>query len=231
MENDQDNVEDCAEQIASGICPEGSSNEYFLWRSFGVPNCGCVQAGFVDSCPVGEDGWDGEVALRRRPILVKWMIPVESQTLKVGVGATIAFSWSGNHDVHEFTKRAAFDQCDFNQAVLLSDSSSMFEMTLNKNLSVTRYFGCSRSRHCDHGQKLELIIEDQTTTTPIIVASEKTSVATSKSTTSGPITDTGFELKTTSKNSNNLVLEHSGAASFQPICISFIAFLLSVLNL
>ncbi len=172
LENDPDTVQGCAKQIGEGACPEGSSDEYFLWRSFGVPNCGCVQAGFADTCPVGEDGWDGEVALHRRPITVKWMFPVEPQTLKIGVGATISFSWNGYHDVYEFATVAAFDLCNFDEAVLLSDSSSTFELKIDQNLTVARYFGCSRPGHCANGQKLKLIVEDKTTTTLATTTSE-----------------------------------------------------------
>merc|ERR1712048_1004262 len=180
----QDSVDKCAQQIGDGACPKGSSTEYFLYRSFGVPNCGCVLDGFVDNCPVGKDGWDGEVDLRRRPVLVKWRIPVEPQMIKVGVGATVLFSWTGSHNVYEFTDADAFDKCDFSKgkATSLSDSAP-FELVIGASATV-RYFGCAVAGHCRNGQKLKLVVSAKTTTTTTTTTkSTTTAKATAKNTT------------------------------------------------
>ena len=61
---------------------------------------------------------------------------------------------SPNHDVYEFPDKAAFDQCDFSGAVLLSNpNEDSYELTV---LDGTNFYGCSKTMHCIGGQKIEI---------------------------------------------------------------------------
>jgi len=72
------------------------------------------------------------------------------------VGDVITFTYSSSHDVLEFPDKAAFDACDFSNAVLLGDTrDSPYEYVVNG----TAYLGCSKGSHCSRsGQKIAILV-------------------------------------------------------------------------
>ena len=82
----------------------------------------------------------------------------DDQKLRVAPGTSVAFTWTGVHNVYLLRDRAAFGsfgsgQCDFSEAQLVGDASgAMF--TFDVAPGTTLFFGCMIGSHCTMGQKL-----------------------------------------------------------------------------
>ena len=72
--------------------------------------------------------------------------------------ASVTFEWIGYHNVWQFKDKAAFDSCDFDKAKEMAFRSGYVFLSSRG----TYYFGCSVYGHCSAGQKLQLVIEDNT---------------------------------------------------------------------
>lgn len=80
--------------------------------------------------------------------------PAISKNVEASPGDTVVFSWSGNHNVFEFSSRAAYETCDFKAATLVGSVSSIQIMS-DADLpdGTQRFFGCAVGSHCVSGQK------------------------------------------------------------------------------
>ena len=64
--------------------------------------------------------------------------------------------WDDNYNVWQFRDKAAFETCDFSQAISLSTTPPYMFTAPSVG---TYYFGCQVGLHCFKGQKLQLKIE------------------------------------------------------------------------
>ena len=75
----------------------------------------------------------------------------------ISLGDEVMFIWSGMHNVYKFSDKAAFDDCDFSQAILLAPKTEdTYRYKANQVGKV--YFSCEIPGHCEFGQKLELTV-------------------------------------------------------------------------
>ena len=88
---------------------------------------------------------------------------VKMKARQSGAGS-IKFEWIGSHSVWIFDDKAAFESCDFDRGQLLALSSGY----VFKSNAGTYYFGCMLKDHCSAGQKLQLVIEDNTDRTGFV---------------------------------------------------------------
>ena len=94
---------------------------------------------------------------------VDWDFTVGATALHTVVGSTLRFNFDDTrHDVQLFATEAAFTNCDFNDAELLSTRSPY---TWNASSAGDFYFGCStvssRGSHCkDDNMKLHVVISE-----------------------------------------------------------------------
>lgn len=87
-------------------------------------------------------------------ININWtagFIDPSARSVEVTKGTTLNFRWQGYHNVYKLENRDSFDNCDFSNAVKLTDESP-YKYTVELE---TAYFACSVDSHCSEGQKLE----------------------------------------------------------------------------
>jgi len=104
----------------------------------------------VDSILI-PDGVLPEVEIKTKEISwLKGFKDLSARATSVDAGTVLNFSWQGYHDVLVLPTKAAFDACDFTNAVSLGDVSPV-----SYTVTDTTYFACSVPGHCPGGQKLE----------------------------------------------------------------------------
>ena len=94
-------------------------------------------------------------------VVIDWQPEMQTQNVVVkadqsGIGS-VKFDWMGPCNVQQFENKEAFESCNYEKAILLSDTSGfVFSSTAG-----TYYFGCSIYNHCEYGQKLQLEIRGE----------------------------------------------------------------------
>jgi hypothetical protein len=92
-----------------------------------------------------------------------WSVPTNSNgytklNLTANVGDSILFKYSSSHDVYKLATKWHYDECNFEDAILLGSNSdgsgNGYKYTLSGNDDKRRiYFACSVHSHCVQGQK------------------------------------------------------------------------------
>jgi len=75
---------------------------------------------------------------------------VIAQSMEAEVGDSLIFNDVGGHNIYLMPSKAAFDDCDFSSATLLSSNNGYQHMLT----SLPMYFACRVGSHCRAGQKL-----------------------------------------------------------------------------
>jgi len=99
------------------------------------------------------------VAVNTATTEILWVLgmsPAE-QNQTVRAGDEVVFKWSGVHNVYMFQSKAAFDVCDFSEAVELA-SHLQTSYTYKATTEGTFFFACEISGHCEMGQKMSLAV-------------------------------------------------------------------------
>ena len=92
------------------------------------------------------------------PHTIEWKVGMPTGKIEMTEHGSALFVWTGTHSLWQFEGKDAFDFCDFNRAKeLSSDSGYVF-----KSHAGTYYFGCSVYGHCEYGQKIEILVTDDT---------------------------------------------------------------------
>merc|ERR1711871_1937680 len=97
-----------------------------------------------------------------------WTVPASADTytklnLKANVGDSIVFKYSSSHDVYKLATKWHYDECNFEDAILLGSSSdgsgNGYKYTTTGTDDRRRiYFACSVNSHCALGQKASVTI-------------------------------------------------------------------------
>jgi len=75
---------------------------------------------------------------------------VPAQSMEAEVGDSLIFNDVGGHNIYLMPSKAAFDDCDFSSATLLSSNNGYQHMLT----SLPMYFACRVGSHCRAGQKV-----------------------------------------------------------------------------
>lgn len=86
-----------------------------------------------------------------------WTVQSYTDLTSLVPGAAVTFKYTDAHDVMAFPDQAAYEACDFSNAVLLGAASAGggdegFSLVVTE----TTYVGCSKPGHCQNGQKIKL---------------------------------------------------------------------------
>lgn len=89
-----------------------------------------------------------------------WCRPMNQKQTVSTLDQPISLVWAGNHAVHRFLTKDAFDNCDFSQAETVCPTSQGGSCELPGLVDgETFYYGCPVTNHCtDGGQKLALTV-------------------------------------------------------------------------
>lgn len=99
-----------------------------------------------------------------------WSVPTNATgytklKLKANVGDSIVFKYSSSHDVYKLATKWHYDECNFEDAVLLGSngdgSGNGYKYTVAGSDDRRRiYFACSVNSHCALGQKASVKVGD-----------------------------------------------------------------------
>jgi len=107
---------------------------------------------------------------------------VPAQSMEAEIGDSLIFNDVGGHNIYLMPTKAAFDDCDFSSATLLSNNNGYMH-TLT---SLPMYFACRVGSHCRAGQKLS-VTSSASTAIPSLMPTEMPTVLTTIEATSASL--------------------------------------------
>lgn len=90
---------------------------------------------------------------------INWVIPSSGSlsNVTVPVGASVTFTWSGQHNVYEVNSYACPASFTGANAKQLAETASGGSVAVPVTSSGTRYFACGVGNHCSRGQLVAII--------------------------------------------------------------------------
>ncbi|KAG6769334.1 hypothetical protein POTOM_024965 [Populus tomentosa] len=85
---------------------------------------------------------------------------------KFEVGDSLEFNWTGTHDVLEVTTKTDYDACVKTNGTPNNTSP----VTINLTKNGTFYYICTIGQHCESGQKVNIVVENGSSSSPPISA-------------------------------------------------------------
>ncbi len=90
-----------------------------------------------------------------------WTFGSSYPDMNIAPDDTVTWTYSPSHNVWEFPDETAFDNCDFNLAIMVGASNES-PLTVIFSEEGTRYFGCAVGSHCSSGGMKVMITTEQT---------------------------------------------------------------------